>query len=63
MDNYTYTFKYNEGDKTVSYTFRADITIDEVMENLYYFLKACGWDDDILSTNMDIDKIKNSDIM
>lgn len=43
MENYKYTLKHQCDDKVLTCTFNADITKEELKEQLKNFLRGCSW--------------------
>lgn len=43
QEDYKYTFKYQCNDKIYEMTFNADIDLEELKQNLMYFLRGCSW--------------------
>lgn len=48
MENYTYTFTYQNGDVTLTKTMSAMTNLDELKEELRLFLLGCSWPHDSL---------------
>lgn len=52
MDNYKYKLQYFDGNKIVNHEFSADITSDELADNLRGFLCACSWKEDTVENDI-----------
>ncbi len=52
IDNYKYKLQYFDGNKIVTHKFSADITSDELADNLRDFLCACSWKEDIVENEI-----------
>lgn len=48
MENYKYTLTYQNNDNTLTSTFNAEVTMEELKEQLKYFLRGCSWTDSSL---------------
>lgn len=48
QDKFEYTFTYTHDGTTLTMTFPATITIDDLSDKIYEFLCGCGWDRDCL---------------
>lgn len=52
MDNYKYKLQYFDGNKIITHEFNADITSDELADNLRDFLYACSWKEDTVENDI-----------
>lgn len=43
MENYKYTLQYQCDDKVLTYTFNAEITMEDLKEQMKNFLRGCSW--------------------
>lgn len=43
MENYKYTLQYQFEDTVLTYTFNAEITMEDLKDQLKNFLRGCSW--------------------
>ena len=46
MENYKYILTYVNDDKTYTHEFNAEITMDELKQELMWFLRGCSWSEE-----------------